>query len=117
MSYSFSQIQTYLKCPMQYRLDKIDKAESLIPQLNLNLTLWTCVHSALEELYKAKSDTIILEESQLIEAFNNHWNEKIEKATEINGWRNPFNEYDLKAFYWRWIEYIRIERTNNNYKQ
>lgn len=55
MSYSFSQIQTYLKCPMQYRLDKIDKAESLIPQLNLNLTLWTCVH----DLLIKKDSTII----------------------------------------------------------
>ena len=107
MAYSFSQLQTYLKCPLRYRLEKIDKEDPLIPQFNLNLTLWICVHSALEDLYRAKSDTILMEESQLLEAFDIHWKEKIDNATEINWWTNPFNEYDLTAFYGRWVEYMK----------
>ena len=114
MAYSFSQLQTYLKCPMQYRLQKIDELKPYVPQLNLHLTLWECVHSALEDLYKAKSDTIVMDESQLLEVFENHWNEEIWKATEINWWRNPFNPYDLDAFHNRWVEYMKYY--HNKYK-
>ena len=107
MPYSFSQLQTYLKCPMQYRLQKVDGLKPYVPQLNLHLTLWECVHSALEDLYKAKSDTIVMEESQLLETFENHRNDEIWKATEISWWRNPFNPYDLEAFHGRWVEYMK----------
>ena len=107
MAYSFSQLQTYLKCPMQYRLEKVDKFEPYVPQLNLHLTLWVCVHSALEDLYRAKSDTIVMEENELLETFENHRETEIWKAIEINGWTKSFHPSDLEAFHSRWIQYMK----------
>ena len=107
MAYSFSKLQTYLKCPMQYRLENIDNFDPIIPQLNLHLTLWIAVHSALEDLYKAKSDMKTFEEAELLESFEIHRKEWINKATELNWWTNPFIDNDLQPFHDRWVEYMK----------
>jgi hypothetical protein len=42
------------------------------------------VHSALEDLYKLKSDTVLMDKKQLLEAFEKHWNSEILEANEVS---------------------------------
>ncbi len=68
--YSFSQVQTYLKCPLQYKYKYIDE---IVPprEESLELILGKSVHQTLEFLYQQVSifqvpglDTVLKEFDQ-----------------------------------------------------
>lgn len=51
--YSFSQIQTYKRCPLQYRFRYIDKRPEK-DQWSVRMQLWSAVHTVLEHIHKTK---------------------------------------------------------------
>ena len=76
--YSFSQIQTYLQCPLKYKFRYVDK---IIPEFeeNLHLILWTEVHSALEWLYNQVNNFKIPKLEEVQQFFIKNFLEKAEK--------------------------------------
>jgi hypothetical protein len=67
-TYSFSQISTYLTCPMKYKFEKVDGIKPIWEE-NLPMMLGTCVHDTLEYLYKQVSKFIIPTQDQIISYF------------------------------------------------
>ena len=99
--YSFSQIQTYLQCPLKYKFRYIDWIKPEFEE-NLHLILWTEVHWALEWLYNQVNDFKKPSFEELEAVFIKSFNEKAwklsnsdeEKETFLIRWKNY-----LKAFY------------------
>jgi len=95
--YSFSQIQTYLQCPLKYKFRYIDK---IIPEFeeNLNLILWTTVHDALEYLYTQINvfQKPTLEEIQ--QYFKNKFDENSKNIDVLNK--------EKEEFLIRWLVYL-----------
>lgn len=99
--YSFSQIQTYLQCPLKYKFRYVDK---IVPEWeeNLHLILWTEVHSALEWLYKQVNVQKIPSYDDLEEVFVQNFNEKANKIEAEDSEKEEFLtrwKYYLKNFY------------------
>ena len=105
MAYSFSQLQTYQQCPLKYRFEKVDRLKPDIPNESLHLVLGSCVHNALEELYKKVSDLVVPTKESLLELFKELWNTEIERIIKVYD-RNPFDEETINIFYNRWEQYI-----------
>ncbi len=106
MAYSFSQLQTYISCPLKYRFEKIDKIKPEIPSESLHLVLWSCVHEVLEYLYKKVGDFVIPEQSELLSLFKDLYYKEINRIIEIFD-NNPFDQETSDNFYNRWVEYIK----------
>ena len=66
--YSFSQVQTYLKCPLQYKFRYIDE---IVPprEESLELLLGKSVHMALQYLYDQVSNLKIPSEQEVVDFF------------------------------------------------
>jgi hypothetical protein len=76
--YSFSQVQTYLQCPLKYKFRYVDK---IVPEFeeNLHLILGTEVHGALEWLYNQVNNFNVPSFEELESFFISSFNEKAEK--------------------------------------
>ena len=99
--YSFSQIQTYVQCPLKYKFRYVDK---IVPEWeeNLHLILWTEVHAALEWLYNEINNFKKPDYKQLEQVFLEKFNEKSSKLDEDDEKINEFLtrwKYYLKSFY------------------
>lgn len=97
--YSFSQIQTYLQCPLSYKFRYLDKIKPEFEE-NLHLILWTTVHSTLEYLYQKINNFYIPSEKELKDYFLNIYKEKIQKLED--------KELDeqKEEFKTRWLVYL-----------
>jgi RecB family exonuclease len=72
--YSYSRINTFKNCPYQYKLQYIDKIKTEIE--GIEAFLGTCIHETLEKLY---SDLILSKMNsadELLEVYNQKWDEK-----------------------------------------
>ena len=78
-TYSFSRIQTYLKCPLSYKYRYIDK---IIPpkEESLDLILWQAVHETLEKLYYEVSNFKLISLEKIINLFKENFDKKIKTA-------------------------------------
>jgi len=99
--YSFSQIQTYVQCPLKYKFRYVDK---IVPEFeeNLHLILWTEVHSALEWLYNKVNNFQKPSYDELEQVFVEKFNEKANKIEVEDKQKEEFLErwkYYLKSFY------------------
>jgi len=96
--YSFSQIQTYLQCPLKYKFRYVDK---IVPEFeeNLHLILGTEVHWALEWLYNQVNNFKIPSYKELEDFFIVNFNEKAEKI--------DVEEKQKKEFLTRWKYYLK----------
>ena len=103
MPYSFSALQTYKKCPLQYCYAHVDPKPKDWKNFSLSMILWTCVHKSLEDLYRKVNDCIIPEEKECEEFFNNIWKEKTTPLLEVY----PVWEAELNSYYDRWIRYTK----------
>ena len=76
--YSFSQVQTYLQCPLKYKFRYVDK---IVPEYeeNLHLILGTEVHAALEWLYNQVNNFNVPSFEELENFFILNFNQKAEK--------------------------------------
>ena len=70
--YSFSQINTYLQCPLKYRFQYLDKIPKVEEEPSPHLLLGSAVHHALEMLYKKLNQFQKLQEQDLIEIFEKY---------------------------------------------
>lgn len=111
MAYSFSQIQTYLSCPLKYRYEKIDKIKPETQTESLHLILWSTVHETLEYLYKQIENTTIPDESELHNYFQKLRNTELERVNTIHG-ENYFDDEILTQFFNRGEKYINRYYTN-----
>lgn len=111
MAYSFSQIQSYLACPLRYRYEKIDKIKPEIQQESLHLILGTTVHETLENLYKQVGNLKIPEIKDLQEDFNTIRKRELEKVNKIHG-EGYFENETLENFFARGEKYIQRYYTN-----
>lgn len=99
--YSFSQIQMFSQCPLKYRYKYIDKIQTQEFQQTANLLLWKAVHAALEKFYIEYNNFNEVTNSQLIDYFNNYWNENFDEKVLYDGnidnftnrWRQYLSEY------------------------
>jgi len=102
--YSFSQIQTYLKCPLKYRFRYIDKLYPEEFEASLELILWQSVHKALEILYSKIGSFVIPSLDETKQIFLNEF------TLKVKNW--DFSEEDIDIFKNRWLVYI-----ENHYKR
>lgn len=70
--YSFSQINTYLQCPLKYRYQYIDKIPRGEEEQSPHLLLWSAVHYALEMLYKKLNQFQKPTEDELVKIFESY---------------------------------------------
>jgi putative RecB family exonuclease len=99
--YSFSQIQTYLQCPLKYKFRYVDNIKPEFEE-NLHLILWTEVHAALEWLYNEVNNFKKPSYEQLEQVFLEKFNEKASKLNEEQEKIDEFLtrwKYYLKSFY------------------
>lgn len=96
-SYSFSQIQTYLKCPFQYKLRYVDKIRPEFEQ-NLHLILWVTVHDSLDFLYKEINSFNFISKWELLDYFL----EIFDKSSK----NLDFKDTELEEFKNRWVVYL-----------
>ncbi len=99
--YSFSQIQTYVQCPLKYKFRYVDK---IVPDFeeNLHLILWTEVHAALEWLYNKINNFQKPSYDELEQVFVETFQEKANKIEVEDKQKEEFLErgkYYLKSFY------------------
>lgn len=79
--YSHSQIQSYQKCPLRYRFEKIDAIP--VPKVAaIPLSLGTAVHSALETLYGYRRNLVVSSKDELLKRFDDAWIQEIELADQ-----------------------------------
>ncbi len=104
MAYSFSQIQTYLKCPLSYKYRYIDE---IIPpkEDSLELILWNTVHKSLEYLYKQINVFKTPNLETLLEYFDTIFDKEIENKN--------FEQNDIENFQSRWKYYLKKYYENN----
>lgn len=102
-TYSFSQINTYITCPMKYRFEKIDNMKPEFEE-NLHLILGNAVHESLEELHKKVWVFVVMTEDEIIDYYNDNWNQNIKKLKEKNP--TKYNDVEIGTFYNRWKTYI-----------
>ena len=67
---SFSQISTYLKCPMQYKFAYIYRIPG---RKKAFLTFGSVVHSSLEEFFKLVQERKKVSEKTLLDLYSRHW--------------------------------------------
>ncbi len=106
MSYSHSQIQTYLNCQLRYRFEKVDKITPKTPTDNLTLLLGTVVHSTLEYLYNKVSDFKSPKLDDLLVFYEDIWKKELIRVNEKYD-RVLFEVNDINDFKKRWEEYIK----------
>lgn len=95
--YSFSQVQTYTKCPLQYKFKYVDKIKPEFEQ-NLHLILWNSVHDALEFLYKKINTFVLVSLEDLLEFFIEiFW----KKANQLD-----LPDLEIQEFKNRWLIYL-----------
>lgn len=104
--YSFSQIQTYLQCPLSYKFRYLDKIKPEFEE-NLHLILWTTVHSTLEYLYQKINNFHTPSLEELEDYFLNIYKEKVQKLKEKD------LDEQKKEFETRWLVYL--EQYYNEY--
>lgn len=67
--YSHSQIQTYQKCPLKYRFEKIDGIPT--PKIpSFPLALGSAVHATLEKLYAYRRNLVVAEKESFLVRFD-----------------------------------------------
>ncbi len=112
--YSFSQIQTYLQCPLKYKFRYIDK---IVPEFeeNLHLILWTEIHSALEWLYNEINNFKIPTYNELEKKFVFNFSKKAEEINDENKedfltrWKNYLKNFYKKHYPFKDIKVIWTE--------
>ena len=114
--YSFSQVQTYLQCPLKYKFRYVDK---IVPEYeeNLHLILWTEVHAALEWLYNQINNFNVPSFEELENFFILNFNQKAEKIdTEppqkeefLTRWKNYLKNFYEKHYPFDGIKVIWTE--------
>ena len=67
---SFSQIDTYRKCPMQYKFSYIYRIPG---RKRAALTFGTVMHSALEDFFKMVQERKAVDENTLLDLYKNYW--------------------------------------------
>lgn len=102
-SYSFSQVGLYNQCPKKYQFRYLDKVETEFVS-SPDLILWTCVHGALEWLYKQINIFIIPSQNEVLAKFHELWDEWIK-----NAWNELMYKWDQTAddYIRRWEHYIK----------
>ncbi len=105
MAYSFSQIQTYLSCPLKYCYEKIDKLTPDTRHESLHLILGTTVHETLENLYTHIGNTKLptLEVTQ--QDFLTIWTAELTRVEQVHG-KDYFEVETLEDFFQRGEKYI-----------
>lgn len=71
--FSPSKLSTYKECPRRYRFRYIDKVPR--SEQSIEAFMGTCVHAALEELYRALMHAKTLTLKETLEAFDRAWRE------------------------------------------
>jgi RecB family exonuclease len=83
--YSHSRLAAYEKCPLSYKYKYIDKIKPEIPFIGIEAYMGTCVHGALEHLYRrqkikpAEKMTFI----ELLDKYESDWKEKWKPEIKI----------------------------------
>ncbi len=96
--YSFSQIQTYVQCPLSYKFKYVDKIRPEFEE-NLHLILWVTVHSALEYLYKKINNFHTPSLDEIEDYFLKDYKEKVQKLDDAD-------DEEVKEFETRWVVYL-----------
>ena len=83
--YSHSRIAAYEKCPLSYKYRYIDKIKPEIPFIGIEAHMGTCVHSALEHLYrmqkKSPAEKMMLIE--LLDKYETEWKENFKPEIKV----------------------------------
>ncbi len=81
---SYSQVNTYLMCPLKYRYQYVDKVE--YPFTPVSLVFGSSIHEAIALYYQGKMEGNILPPEVLMEQFKKRWAEDEEKREiQYNG--------------------------------
>ena len=90
--YSFSRIQTFFSCPYRYKLQYIDKAEPDFPN-TIEAFMGSCVHAALEKLYKDLHFKKLNTVQDLIDFYDKTWDKTWDDAILI-----PRKDYSAQQY-------------------
>lgn len=98
--YSYSQVQTFLTCPLKYRYGYVDKLGVDMVDESLALALGSSVHATLERLYNQVMLHIIPNKEEYNLKFKELWNSEIkvfvnQPSCEESEWNQS-----------RWLEYV-----------
>lgn len=98
--YSHSQIGTYLTCPLKRKYDKIDWLGKTTKESSLSLILWTAVHSALEFVYKQRTNLKTPHIEQMLQRYEAIFKKECKESS------TEFLEEEIHTFLERWQTYI-----------
>lgn len=85
MAYSFSQLQTYMQCPLKYRYRYIDKITTEEYAESADVIVGQIVHSCLEKLYKDINTMKTPSKQELLEYYKKLWEDKEKEIKEQGG--------------------------------
>jgi putative RecB family exonuclease len=102
--YSHSQIWTFLTCPLKYKYDKIDGLGKTNKESSLALILWTAVHSALEFVYKQRTNLRTPEILQMFQRYEAIFRKEVKEST------TEFLDEEVQITLERWHTYLKRYR-------
>jgi putative RecB family exonuclease len=82
-SYSHSKLETFENCRLQYRFNYIDKVE-VERETTVEAFLGSCVHEALEKLYRDVRFEKIPDVEEILTYYKRHWEENWSEGIVIN---------------------------------
>jgi putative RecB family exonuclease len=82
--YSHSRLETYEKCPYQYKLRYIEKPDVPLPPGTIEAFMGSMVHEALEKLFRDLGSQKKNGLEETLEHFNSTWRENISDGLIIN---------------------------------
>ena len=92
IKYSYSSLGTYEICPLKFKYNKIERAETLLEE-SVEAFLGSRVHQALKKLYDdllmGKADSL----DELLEYYNSQWEKNFSDYIKIRK-----KEYDVKHY-------------------
>jgi hypothetical protein len=83
---SYSQINTYLTCPLRYKFNYVDKIPAAF--VSAALAFGTSIHESAGAFYQAKLEGDELKKDQMLDVFRQAWRQAGE-VRYFNGKRSP----------------------------
>ncbi|MCX5788456.1 MAG: PD-(D/E)XK nuclease family protein [Elusimicrobia bacterium] len=80
--FSPTRLETYRNCPRQFKFKYVDRVK-VDKGTGVEALVGTCVHSAFEELYRARAHEKVLSEEETLAVFADAWTKGVQKEVTI----------------------------------
>lgn len=90
--YSFSQLESYRRCPRQYQFQYIEKPE-VAQRTSVRIYLGNAVHRVLEELHKAANFGRIPDKQTMLQSYAAYWEQEGAKAVVVDAEHQTVDDF------------------------